>query len=127
MDDPSPNPIQVQDEILQVMFWMQGEGLGRDIPVGELARFLSFSIDEILQAVGGLVSKGQIHEVRRQPELVVALSAAGRSEGMRRFRDEFQSYLGHTDHLVCDDPDCDCHTDAEHGRCSHLSGSAPRT
>ncbi len=114
------NIIQIEDEILQVLFWMQGEGLGREVSLDKLVRFLRFPADAVLQATQALVSKGQLESVSRHPELVVTLSAAGYSEGGRRFHDEFESFLGHESHLVCDDPNCDCHAPDWDGACSHL-------
>ncbi len=120
MSGEAPDPIQVEDEILQVLFWMQGEGLGREVTLARLTRFLAFPSEAVLKAAQNLISKGQLKAVSPLPELVVQLSETGQAEGGRRFQDEFESYLGHESHLVCDDPDCDCHTPDWDGACAHL-------
>jgi len=95
-----------QDEILQVMYWMRGEGFGEQITIAGLKKFLDASEDILAANLSELEKKN----------LVVfdfsdfyELTEAGVKEGGRRFADEFDGMLKQG-HYECDDPDCDCHS-----------------
>src|SRR5919197_445432 len=78
--------VRWRDEILQLMYWMTGEGFGREFAVADLQKFLpaeDIMLTENLEAMAG----------DRLVERVggkYALTAAGRREGGRRFADEFE-------------------------------------
>ena len=107
-----------RDEILQVMYWMTGEGFGRDFGVADLQRFLQAEdavlLDTLEQmAAGGLLERAEGGRY--------ALSDLGRREGGRRFADEFEEMLK-PGHFECDEPDCDCHSPESAGEaCKHFS------
>ena len=98
------NHIFWRDEILQLLFWMRGEGMGESQPVPAIARCL-----DITEAVAR-THLGQMVEARYLCEQggCFALTEMGRAEGARRFKDEFESMLSQG-HGECTDPNCDCH------------------
>lgn len=96
-----------RDEILQVMFWMRGEGLGEEVAVGDLRLFLNDADEATLAA--DLASMAAAGLLEPADEDRYRLSALGREEGGRRFADEFAEMLGQG-HGACSDPNCDCHT-----------------
>jgi hypothetical protein len=98
------NHIFWRDEILQVMVWMRGEGMGETQTTPALARFLSIPEEDLLDHVSQMVNAGYL-ESRANG---FALTDFGRSEGGRRFSEEFEPLLSQG-HGECNDPDCDCH------------------
>ena len=106
-----------RDEILQVMYWMAGEGFGEEFTVADLRKFLSAGGDVIEVNLEQMVKTGLLE---RADGGKYALTAEGRKEGGRRFADEFEEMLK-PGHFECDEPDCDCHSpDAEGAACKHL-------
>lgn len=95
-----------QDEILQVMYWMRGEGFAREITVSDLRRFLDADPETLTSNLAVLCKNGLI-------ELDLSdryhLTQTGVREGGRRFADEFDGMLKQG-HYECDDPDCDCNS-----------------
>ncbi len=115
--DPLGN-IYWRDEILQVMYWMTGEGLGKEFTVFDLQKFLQ--TEEAVLA-GNLKEMVSIGLLERVGENKYALTALGRKEGGRRFADEFESMIK-PGHFECDDPDCDCNSPESSGEaCKHFS------
>jgi hydrogenase maturation protease len=99
--------IQRRDELLQVMYWMRGEGLGEEVGAADVARLLPDTPLEVLAddlrrlCDAGLAVPAGEGRVR--------LSEAGTREGARRFAEEFADYT-RPGHGACSDPECDCHT-----------------
>jgi len=116
------NPIYWQDEILQMMYWMRGEGLGEVVPLNDMNRLLNAEDEVLKDNIQRLVEKGYLNYASKRDDGLtrVLLTQCGIDEGKRRFIDEFEPYLGHEDHMVCDDPNCDCHDPAFDGVCTHL-------
>ena len=103
----SPDPadaIRRRDEILQVMFWMRGEGLADAAGPAELAVFLNE--DALAADLAALAASGLLDEVG---DGRYRLSDHGRGEAGRRFHEEFEELM-HQGHGACSDPNCDCHT-----------------
>ncbi len=73
-----------QDEILQVMYWMRGEGFGEKITVAELKKFLDAS-EEILAANLSQLAKHGL--VNFDLSDAYELTEIGVKEGGRRFAD----------------------------------------
>ena len=103
--DEKPS-IYWQDEILQVMYWMRGEGFGGKITVAQLKKFLA-TTDEILAANLAQLAKNGL--VSFDFSDTYELTETGVKEGGRRFADEFDGMLKQG-HYECDDPNCDCHS-----------------
>lgn len=106
MGADSADAIRRRDEVLQVMFWMRGEGLGDAVGAKELQVFLNdettatLAGDLATMADAGLLESASAGRYR--------LTDRGRAEGGRRFQDEFAELM-HQGHGACSDPECDCH------------------
>jgi len=109
-----------RDEVLQVMYWMTGEGFGRAFAAADLRKFLDAEDDVLAETLERLVSGGLLERVG---DSGYALTALGQKEGGRRFADEFESMLK-PGHFECDEPDCDCHNPAStEEACKNLSAA----
>lgn len=106
-----------QDEILQLMYWMRGEGFGEKITVTQLKKFLD-AADEILVANLSELAKKDL--VNFDISDFYELTAAGVKEGGRRFADEFDGMLK-PGHYECNDPDCDCNDPDSDAQCKHFA------
>jgi hypothetical protein len=95
-----------RDEILQVMFWMRGEGIAEAVGVQELRLFLTEDAEATL--AGDLASLAAAGLLEAVDERRYRLSEQGRAEGGRRFQDEFAELM-RPGHGACSDPSCDCH------------------
>lgn len=109
MGDGSPlADLYWRDEILQVMFWMLGEGLGDRITAPELARFLGAETGLIAAHLRRLVGGGDVEPVGNEvAEPRYRLTVRGAAEGARRFADEFAG-MQFTGHGECNRPGCVC-------------------
>ena len=54
------NPIYWQDEILLILFWMRGEGLGEVVTLEEINRFLTIEKSNLNDTVENLVEMGYL-------------------------------------------------------------------
>ena len=106
-----------RDEVLQVMYWMAGEGFGQEFTLADLRKFLSAGDDVLADNLEQMVSTGLLERVGGDK---YALTAQGQQEGGRRFADEFEEMLK-PGHFECDEPDCDCHDpNSIEGACKHF-------
>lgn len=107
-----------RDEILQVMYWMDGEGFGSVCAPSDLQKFLDVDDAVLADTLEHMVSVGLLG---RAGGGKYALTALGKREGGRRFADEFEEMLK-PGHFECDEPDCDCHSPESFGEaCKHFS------
>lgn len=97
-----------RDEILQVMFWLKGEGFGERLDPGLLQRFLGVDAAIGIQYLNRMVEEGFL---RRTAGERYELTERGHAEGARIFQEEF-SELTKPTHGECG-PDCWCHTSLE--------------
>jgi hypothetical protein len=110
-----------RDEILQLMYWMTGEGFGREFDDSDLRRFLDADVEVLEVALSRMVSEGLLECANDK----YSLTELGKSEGGRRFADEFDPMLK-PGHFECDQPDCDCHNPESEGEaCKHLFPVGP--
>lgn len=93
-----------QDEILQVMYWMRGEGFGEQINIVQLKKFLDASDEILLANLSELERKNLVDSDFSD---LYELTETGIKEGGRRFADEFEG-MTKQGHYECDDPNCDC-------------------
>lgn len=117
--DPDGRPggdgsrLRLQDEVLQVMFWMRGEDLGEEVRPGQLEVFLTPEEGRDLEpAFRRLVDRGLLERDGSGGAPTYRLTEDGLLEGGRRFADEFAEIAGQA-HGTCSDPDCACQSDPE--------------
>ena len=123
---PSDSPsgpgtdLAVLDEILQVMYWLRGEGLAEDIAAPDLTRWLGRPEREIEPLLERLTGTGLVRRVAKVPgePQRYALTAVGATEGGRRFADEFAE-LTRPGHYECTDPNCECQRTGNPADCEH--------
>jgi hypothetical protein len=115
---PDPSDLTLQDEVLQVMFWLRGEALAPDVVVGDVVRFTGGDEDAIAGVLDRLVDRGLVARVQGDVAVRFALTAEGVREGGRRFADEFAD-LTKPGHGECGDPDCDCQRTGSPEDCRH--------
>ena len=118
-DETALDALHWRDEILQIMFWMIGEGLEERPSAADIQRFLGADLSTIQFYLEDTVREGYLI---RHPDLAgmlsghrYSLSELGRREGGRRFADEFAE-MTKPAHGECS-ADCDCHKNG--GTCSH--------
>ncbi|MDX1659597.1 MAG: hypothetical protein R3343_12310 [Nitriliruptorales bacterium] len=97
-----------RDEILQVLFWMEGEGFGDQADLKTLERFLGVEAEVIDRYLDVLVDEGYLDRIDTGE---VALSDRGREDGGRIFAEEFAD-LTRPAHGECG-PECWCHSSPE--------------
>jgi len=106
-----------RDEILQVMYWMAGEGFGHEVDVPDLRKFLAAEDSVLRENLDLMLADGLIEQVGQK----FSLTPSGQNEGGRRFADGFEEMIK-PGHFECDEPDCDCHNpDSIEVICKHLS------
>lgn len=104
MSDPA-REIQLRDELLELLYWLEGEGFTSQTTLEGMMRFLAFPIDAVRAAIEQLVNRG---ELVLAGDGRYALTDLGHREAARRFADDFAELL-HQGHGECSDPSCDCH------------------
>lgn len=111
------NLIYWRDEILQVMFWLAGEGFGQEFTADDLQKFLAADNFVLTENMEKMVSGGFLERASGNK---YALTTLGKQEGGRRFADEFEEMMK-PGHYECSDPDCDCNNPEFAGEaCKHL-------
>lgn len=96
-----------RSEILQVMFWLRGEGFGDLVDAPMIEQFLGVDAAVGVTYLDRLVDEGYLH---RDGEWY-SLSEQGRQEGATEFAASF-SDLTRPTHGECSD-DCWCHNSSE--------------
>lgn len=119
--DSPVDRLKRRDELLQVLFWLEGEGFEAEMHTAGVRRFLQWPDEQIDQGLGELIEDGFAIAVGATTEGAgaaetpaarpVRLTEAGRREGGRRFVSEFATMLSRDTHHggECHDPECDCH------------------
>lgn len=93
-----------REEILQVIYWIEGEGFGDEVDAGQLDRFLGLDANLGGGYLDRLVEDGYLRRVDADR---YSLTDRGRAHGARSFADEFAD-LTRPAHGECG-PDCWCH------------------
>ena len=97
-----------EDELLELLYWFEGEGFGGVASIGGITRFTNLSESLVRRTLDRLLSRGDVLlDESRGAEY--RLTEPGRREAARRFAAEFAPLLSQG-HGECSDPDCDCHT-----------------
>lgn len=113
--------LAVRDEILQVMYWYQGEGFGPTIAARDLQTFLTLTEPVLAAQLERLTTEGYLTRAGDTPAPTYAFTAYGEREGARRFADEFAGLTGQA-HGDCP-PNCPHCKDLPPDACIHC---APR-
>ncbi len=93
------------DEMLELLFWMEGEGLELSATLPGISRFLSQPAEAAQTILTRLLERGDVTERQGQ----FTLTDRGRGEAARRFVEDFSGLTGQA-HGECNDPNCDCRT-----------------
>lgn len=86
---PALTELARRDDILELLFWMRGQGFADSLSVGDVARFLTHEEDEVRASLEKLVALGAIERDAER----YRLSADGLPEARRRFVDDFREML----------------------------------
>lgn len=119
-DAERPDVLRQQDEALQILYWLRGEGLMADVGVPDLKRFLDGASDDLAAVLERLVDIGLVQRTATGSGGAIryALTPDGVREGGRRFADEFADMVK-PGHGECGDPECDCHQSGNPADCAH--------
>ncbi len=96
-----------QDEVLELLYWLEGEGFKGNATLAGLARFLTHPEDEVRDTLAVLIQRGDV-EFDDSEGGEYRLTDVGRREAARRFAESFAPLLSQG-HGECNDPDCGCH------------------
>jgi hypothetical protein len=106
-DDGAGGEIAREDELLELLYWFEGEGFGGVANLASITRFTSLPEDLVQRTLDRLLSRGDVNVDGGSGDY--RLTETGRREAARRFAAEFAPMLNQG-HGECSDPDCDCHT-----------------
>ena len=117
--NPALDALFWRDEILQVMFWLKGEGLAEIVSAVDLEVFLAAEANTLHLYLEQAADEGYLI---RHPDAAgmpnatrYSLSELGRQEGSRRFADEFAE-MQKSGHGECS-ADCVCHQTGDPSKC----------
>lgn len=107
-----------RDEILQVLYWMQGERLGEWVDVKRLVVLLNTDMENLLYHLNKLVNEGYLinKDERVTENSGFQLAEKGKDEAGQRFAEAFQG-MQNQGHGECS-ADCDCQWEG-HDSCQH--------
>lgn len=106
MTDERRDPMARRDEVLELLYWLEGEGIPGAATLTAMARFLARPDREVEEVLAQLLARGDIDAAG---DAEYRLTETGRREAARRFAEEFAGMTGQG-HGECNDPTCDCHT-----------------
>lgn len=106
MTDDPVRRVERQDELLELLYWLEGERITGSSTLSVMARFITQPEQDVRETLGWLLDRG---DVERTGDDEYRLTVTGRREAGRRFAEEFSGMLGQG-HGECNDPSCDCHT-----------------
>lgn len=94
-----------RDELLELLYWIEGEGFVGSATLESIVRFVARDRDNVVATLDRLAALDLV-SVRGGE---YRLTTLGRTEAARRFAEEFAPLLAQG-HGECNDPECDCHT-----------------
>ncbi|GAC1604951.1 MAG: hypothetical protein NVS3B25_34250 [Hymenobacter sp.] len=117
-DAPDPtNPLDAlfwREEILQVLYWMEGEGLATAVPFGRLLSLLDTKADKLLLHLRLIIEAGYVQTEGDElsETSAVRLTPTGKKEAGNIFRNAFEG-MQKGGHGECG-PDCElCYHEGE--------------
>lgn len=97
-----------RDELLEFLYWIEGEAIPGAATFDGIVRFLAQPPEQVQSTLADLVARGDATSDPATSEY--RLTEPGRREAARRFAEEFAPLIGQG-HGECNDPNCDCHSD----------------
>lgn len=97
-----------EDELLELLYWFEGEDFGGVASLDGIVRFASIEKSIVERTLDRLIARGDVM-LDEAGGGEYRLTEPGRREAARRFAAEFAPMLSQG-HGECSDPDCDCHT-----------------
>ena len=107
--------VAASDEILQILYWLRGEGLAAHASPADIARLSGLDEPRLAVLLERLAAQGLVTAIAHGR---YALTDTGAREGGRRFADEFAE-LTRAGHGDCNDPDCECRQTGNVADCRH--------
>lgn len=123
-DGDAGRAIAREDELLELLYWFEGEGFGGVASLAGIVRFTTLDEPLVRRTLDRLIARGDVVLDSSHGE-EYRLSEPGRREAARRFAAEFAPLLSQG-HGECSDPDCDCHT-SEGGAAACHARSRPHS
>lgn len=105
IEDSALRSLFWKDEILQVMYWMHGEGMGSEVSLVQMLPFLNTSYQNLEYHLNKSLEAGLLHTMDKEGTLYYELSETGKKEGGRQFAEAFQG-MQKAGHGECG-PDCE--------------------
>jgi DNA-binding IclR family transcriptional regulator len=121
-NDPA-GEIARRDEVLELLYWTEGEGFSGLSTLDAITRFLTYDRAGVLRTLTDLVARGDVVHDAATDEY--RLTETGRKEAARRFAEEFAPMLNQG-HGECNDPNCDCHSDPKAAAECHAARHSPQ-
>ena len=106
--DEGGDSIAREDELLELLYWFEGEGFGGVATLVTITRFTSINEPVVVSTLSRLINRGDV-VVDEASGGEYRLTDTGRREAARRFAAEFAPMLSQG-HGECSDPNCDCHS-----------------
>jgi len=133
MDPIEKSPLRAlfwKDEILQILYWMDGEGFGKEVQVSQVLALLNTNKENLLYHLQKLVNDDVLSSQSDtiSESAMISLSGDSKKEAGKRFAEAFQGYQK-AGHGECG-PDCEfCYgkDGVKLENCVHNCGSAPAT
>jgi len=120
--DDAVSDIKRRDEVLELLYWTEGEGFSGASTLEAIARFLTHERAAVLRTLADLTTRGDVvHDLATG---AYRLTEIGRKEAARRFAEEFAPMLNQG-HGECNDPNCDCHSDPKAAAECHAARHSP--
>ena len=107
-EDTAGESIAREDELLELLYWFEGEGFGGVARLDSIIRFTNLAEPLVRRTLDRLIVRGDVLlDIASGGEY--RLTESGRKEAARRFAAEFAPLLSQG-HGECSDPNCECHT-----------------
>ncbi|WP_431126294.1 hypothetical protein [Flagellimonas flava] len=105
IEDSALRSLFWKEEILQVMYWMHGEGMGSEVSLTQMLPFLNTSYQNLEYHLNKLTDTGLLVMLDKDGNIHYKLSESGKKEGGRQFAEAFQG-MQKAGHGECG-PDCE--------------------
>ena len=90
IEDSALRSLFWKDEILQVLYWMHGEGMGSEVSLPQMLPFLNTSYQNLEYHLHKITEAGLLLTLDKNGTTHYKFSESGRKEGGRQFAEAFQ-------------------------------------